>query len=450
MKKAGAVDYFSTYFLINYIPGGATALRLDAMPPLLPFFPIWPSLAVTPVSLATAMLGASVFDGATLHEDRNDRYQRIIAAVLVATAVYFFYLAARCLVAWPFALGLSAWLALGPLLSNTSRALWTDTIALPLSFVGLYIFTRVILMDRPMRYWPVMLASALSFAFMMKPVYAVPSETLSLLVLAAPKVALKLKATFVVFCAGFAALFIATSFSTYGNILPPYFAPSRFAYFDSSRLLGVLISPGRGVLWFTPSLLLACCAPLFVWRDRTLFIGSIVAVAAVTVAVLAVGNFDHWWGGGSFGPRILQFALPIVALLAIVLLREATLRGGVERIAILALCGAIAGWEGFVHINGVISPRGWEWNGRPVNVDVAQQRLWDWSDPQFLAAFQPTPPAARIAEMPRDGWVTMSSACSDHYASEGISDREPEYRWTDGITLTYFLPGRRRMLAVLR
>ncbi len=432
LRKAGAVDYYSTYFLINYVPNAATAFSPAAMPPLLPFFPIWPSLATTPVSLATAMLGAPVFDGATFHEDRNDLYQRIIAAVLAAAAVYFFYLAARCLVAWPFALGLSAWLALGPLLSNSSRGLWTDTFALPFSFVGVYIFTRVILKDRPMRYWPIALAAVLSLAFMMKPVYAVPSAMVGLLVLAAPKVPLKLKAAFVAFCAVFAALFIVTSFSIYGNIVPPYFAPSRVAYFDSSRLLGVLFSPGRGAFWFTPSLFVACCAPLLVWRDRTLFIASIVAVAAAALAVLTVGNFDHWWGGGSFGPRILQFALPIVALLAVLVVREATLRGGIERIAILALCGAVAGWEGFVHINGVTSPRGWEWNGRPVNVDLAPQRLWDWSDPQFLAAFRPTPPAAGIGKMPSDGWVNMSSACSDHYASEGVSDREPEYRWTDG------------------
>ena len=285
---------------------------------------------------------------------------------------------------------------------------------------------------------------------MMKPVYAIPSAMLGLLVLAAPKVSLNLKTSFVAVCAVFAALFIVTSFATYGNILPPYFAPSRVAFFDSSRLLGVLFSPGRGALWFTPSLFVACCAPLLVWRDRALFIASVVVVAAVVAAVLTVANFNHWWGGGSFGPRILQFALPATALLALLLVREASLRGGRERIAILALCGAIAGWEGFVHINGVTSPRGWEWNGRPVNVDIAQERLWDWSDPQFLAAFRPTRPAAGIAEMPRDGWVPMASACSDHFASDGVSGREPEYRWSDGDYANLFFAGRQRTLAVSR
>jgi hypothetical protein len=267
---------------------------------------------------------------------------------------------------------------------------------------------------------------------MMKPSYAIPDAMMGILILLAPNVSLRLKAHFIAVCAIFAAVFVATSLFTFGEPLPPYFSPSRSMFLQSSRLLAVLFSPGRGALWFTPSLFVACCAPLLVWRDRAAFIASIVAVAAVVAAVLTVGNLDHWWGGGSFGPRILQFALPATALLALLLVREASLRGGRERIAILALCCAIAGWEAFVHINGVASPRGWEWNGRPVNVDVAPQRLWDWSEPQFLAAFRPMPPLGGIGAIPKDGWVTMSSACSDHFASDGISDREPDYRWTDG------------------
>ena len=44
----------------------------------------------------------------------------------------------RSLWGWPHGL-LS-----GPLVSSTSRALWSDTFALPLCFAGLYIFTRVV------------------------------------------------------------------------------------------------------------------------------------------------------------------------------------------------------------------------------------------------------------------------------------------------------------------
>jgi hypothetical protein len=85
--------------------------------------------------------------------------------------------------------------------------------------------------------------------------------------------------------------------------------------------------------------------------------------------------------------------LPATALLALVFVRAASRRRGRERIAILILCMAIAEWEGVVHVSGVMSGRGWEWNTTPVDVDLAPQRLWDWSDPQFLAAFRKVAPA---------------------------------------------------------
>lgn len=424
--KGGAVDFFGIF---DRVPGAADRF-LAARPPVLPLFPTWPSFAVLPFSLVTAALRVPVFDGTTFYWDRNERYQKILAALLAAVTVGFFYGAARCLLPWPFALGLAAWLASGPLVSNTSRALWSDTFALPLSFAGLYIFTRVILAGRPMRYWPVLLAAALSFAFMMKPTYAIPSAMLGLLVLLAPKVPLRLKADFVATCAICAALFTATSFLIYGDMLPPYFAPSRASSFEFSRLIGIFFSPGRGALWFTPSLFVACSAPFFVWRDRTALVASIVAVAAVAATVLTVGSWGDWWGGWAFGPRLLQSTLPAVALLALVLVHATNQRGGQLKVVVLALCSVVAGWEALVHISGVASARGYEWNDRPVNVDTALQRLWDWSDPQFLAALRKVKPD--IIALPEDGWVRMASACSDHFAGDGVSGREPEFRWTDG------------------
>ena len=425
------VTYYSTYSIFAKAPSASVALN-DAPPSLLPLFPTWPSFASLPISLITSALDELVFDGTTFHDDRNEKYQKIVAALLVAVTVCIFYVTARCLLAWPLALALSAWLATGPLVSSASRALWSDTFALPLCFAGLYIFTRVVFVDRPTRHWPIALGSVLSLAFMMKPSYAIPDAMMGILILLAPNVSLRLKTHFIAVCAFFAAVFVASSIFTFGEPLPPYFSPSRSMSPQSSRLLAVLLSPGRGVLWFTPSILVACCVPFFVRRDRTSFVASIVAVGAIVLAFRTVAGFDDWWGGYSFGPRLLQFALPASALLALLLVREASLRDWRERIAILALCGVIAGWEGFVHINGVTSPRGVKWNTRPVDVNLDKRFMWDWSELQFLAAFRPMQPLGGIAEIPKDGWVPMDSACSDRFASDGISDREPEYRWTDG------------------
>ena len=67
-----------------------------------------------------------------------------------------------------------------------------------------------------------------------------------------------------------------------------------------------------------------------------------------------------------------------------------------------------------------------------MNVDAAPERLWDWSDPQFLAALRKRRPIKELSPAPRDAWVQMAAPCSDRFAGDGISGREAEFRWTDG------------------
>jgi hypothetical protein len=366
------------------------------------------------------------------YEDRNALYQRILAAALAALTIVFFYAAARCVIARPLAMALAAWLGAGLIALSTSRALWSDTFALPLSFAGLYLFMRAAVAGRPTSYWPFLLAALLSLAFMMKPLYAIPSAMLGLLVVLAPEVPLRSKVSFAATCVAFAIVFGATSFMTYGALLPPYFAPGRVEAYEPSHILGVLFSPSRGLLWFMPSALLLFLTPFFALRDRRLLGASAVAVAAVTVAVLSISGFATWWGGFSYGPRLFQFALPAVALLAIVMARAAGNLGKPAQGALLWVFGAVACWEAFVHISGVSSPRGMQWNVSPVSVDEAPERLWDWSDPQFLAVSLKRRPNGHLSPLPRDAWVQMPSACSDRFAGDGISGREAEFRWTDG------------------
>jgi hypothetical protein len=424
-------DYYILEKVAVTVPGSAAGMFAAAYP-VLPLFPIWPSTVATPVSLLTSALKIPVFDGVAFHDDRNAFYQRYLAAALSALTIVFFHAAARCVVSRLPAMTLAAWLGAGLIVSSTSRALWSDTFALPLMFAALYLFLRAVVAGRPTRLWPLSLAALLSLAFMMKPLYAIPSAMLGLIVLLAPNISLRAKSGFLATGVAFAILFGATSFATYGAVLPPYFAPSRVASFDLSRLAGVVFSPSRGLLWFMPSALLLCFTPLLVWRDKKLLLASVVAVAAVAAAVAAIGGTGHWWGGFSYGPRLLQFALPAVALLALIAAEGAKHLYRPARTALLCLFAILAAWEAFVHIGGVSSPRGMMWNVSPVSVDASPERLWDWSDPQFLAAFQKRRLVRELSPLPRDAWVDMAAPCSDRFAADGLSGREAEYRWTDG------------------
>ena len=293
-------------------------------------------------------------------------------------------------------MALAAWLGAGLVASSTSRALWSDTFALPLCFAGLTVFMRVVVARRATSYWPFLLAALLSLAFMMKPLYAIPSAMLGLIVVLAPEIPLCSKVSFAATCLAFAMVFVVTSFATYGALLPPYFT-QRVEPFDPSHILGVLFSPSRGLLWFMPSALLLFFTPFFVLRDRRLFVTGVIAVAAVTLAILSLSGFRTWWGGFSYGPRLFQPALPALALLALITAQAAGDLGRPAQAALLSLFGVVACWEALVHIGGVSSGRGMQWNVSPVSVDDAPERLWDWSDPQFLAAFVKRRPIRDLA-----------------------------------------------------
>jgi hypothetical protein len=89
---------------------------------------------------------------------------------------------------------------------------------------------------------------------------------------------------------------------------------------------GILISPARGLLVYSPVLLLAI-APL--WRASGKFRILLGGAAAYS---LAMGGWWAWHGGSSPGPRMLADTLPVLALgLAL------AVRDGVGRRAFLAL-----------------------------------------------------------------------------------------------------------------
>ncbi|HEV8634260.1 MAG TPA: hypothetical protein VG370_08495 [Chloroflexota bacterium] len=78
-------------------------------------------------------------------------------------------------------------------------------------------------------------------------------------------------------------------------------------------LLGLTVSPYRGVLWFVPlvgaALLLAPAAA----RRAPGFVALALGVVVVTVATFA--GWRMWWGGNAWGPRFLLPAMPLLTLL---------------------------------------------------------------------------------------------------------------------------------------
>lgn len=87
-------------------------------------------------------------------------------------------------------------------------------------------------------------------------------------------------------------------------------------------LYGLLISSGKGVLWFAPALWFVPWGLAAMRRSRAHGAGvparreaaarvGLGILAVWAVALLVFGQFEHWAGDGSFGPRYL---IPVLAL----------------------------------------------------------------------------------------------------------------------------------------
>lgn len=82
-------------------------------------------------------------------------------------------------------------------------------------------------------------------------------------------------------------------------------------------LLGITVSPYRGLFWASPVLLLALVGGWRLWQERRELATLACAVAISLFFLVVNASFNGWEAGFSFGPRYL---LPIVPLLGLLLL----------------------------------------------------------------------------------------------------------------------------------
>jgi hypothetical protein len=146
--------------------------------------------------------------------------------------------------------------------------------------------------------------------------------------------------------------------------------------------LGLLVSPSRGLLVFSP-VLLVCLAGLGAafregWRGP---LAWCLVAAAAQFGFYA--SYTVWWGGHSYGPRYALDALPPLVPLA---------AAGVEaikrvRFARMAAVAALA-WSICLAATGAFSYPAELWNADPSDVDRNHARLWEWRDPQFVRCWR--------------------------------------------------------------
>ncbi|WP_342376191.1 hypothetical protein NVS55_33680 [Myxococcus stipitatus] len=367
------------------------------------FFPLGPSLAALPMVVAVdgfarvaAPLG-SVHPGlAKALEDWRHAYdttgrvdlkvwdgpQRLFASALVALAgVVMFAVGTSLRLSRPRALLLAAlFVFCTPLLSTASRALWQHGPSLLcLTFVLLCLVRAK---ETPSAAGWAGLPLALGYVMR-------PTNSISVLLVTAyvvwtyPRQAWRFFAGALVV----ALPWMTLNFVHYGSVLAPYYAPQRLELVASrvaEALAGNLVSPARGLLVFTPVLLLGVWGLVLEWRARTFSRLHVFLLAGVALHWVAISTFPHWWAGHSYGPRFFTDVVPYLVFFLVPVVRELEWRGPEARRARTATFAVLAVVSLGIHIHGASSRAVYRWNSFPLDVDEHPERLWDWKDAQFL------------------------------------------------------------------
>ena len=143
---------------------------------------------------------------------------------------------------------------------------------------------------------------------------------------------------------------------------------------------GLLVSPNRGLLVFSPIAIVALIGIPAALRGGYRSVRFWLCAAAAAQYVL-YSLYSVWWGGHTYGPRYMLDVLPLLIPAAV--LGMDTLRGPLR----MTLASAALAWSVTVAAIGAFNYPQDRWNSDPLDVDRNHERLWDWSDNQIRRAW---------------------------------------------------------------
>ena len=310
----------------------------------------------------------------------------LTASLLTAGAALFLFLAARgfvrplpaALVALAFGLGSCAW-------PVSSQALWQH----PASTFCLSLGAWSLLRSAERRHLAGWCGAALGMAVLCRPATAVAVVCVGAYLLWTDR---RRCAAFVL--GGLPFLAVLVAYNTYyfgsplafGQTVVSRMVALRATGSDSlwqgawaESLPGLLVSPARGLLWFSPVLALGLAGVPAAWRQAR-YRPLLPLLAAAVAMILVAGKWFDWWGGTVWGYRAIVDATPFLALLLVPVI-ERMLAARTTRVAFAALLL----WSVGAQFVGAYSYNliGWidHWREQD-NPDRAS--LWQWQRPQVV------------------------------------------------------------------
>ncbi len=317
--------------------------------------------------------------------------EKISAATLVALSALLLYMAAVRVTANWMAMLLTLIYAFGTTsFSVSSQALWQHGPAQLALAAAIYCMVRA--RDDPR--WAGYAGLPLAFEVITRPADALIAAPLGLYVIVSYRRQIW---TFVVaalppllFQLWYSAIYFGSPFRIQFLAHPQSEGGQTAAWTTplAKGLALVLLSPGRGLFFYSPVFLLSMLGLVLAWRRNGDLLLRYLGVGAI-LSILVVAKWRTSSGGESFGPRLLADLAPILAFALF------PLADSIRNRRMLAVTfGLLGAWSIAANASGAfISYRGWNrWA-----LSEADTRLWLWSDNPVVDPVRSTFDSIRIA-----------------------------------------------------
>ncbi len=404
------------------------------------YFPIGTPIFLTPV-LFVLEKGFVDFEGENLNEylqtsfgkdSVNLKLHLLSASVAVALTGSFLYLIGLYYVPRGYALLLAFVFIFGSTAYSTaSRALWQHGPSILTLAVSLWLLVRAEHGKKGLALAGFMLA----WAYLIRPSNSVPIALITAYIFFYHR---SYFIKFILCSLPLAILFFAYNLNIYDQWLHPYYAASRLGITPTfyEALLGNLVSPARGLFVYSSFLLLLIPMIWMGIAKRKFEPLDWILLAIVTLHWIAISMFAHWWGGYSYGPRLFTDMLPVLFLLFVRNFLHVVPEFDRTSIPSKVMNGLLIGLSAVsvtIHHVGVVNQAGWSWNSLPTSIDQFPERLWDWSDIQFLRPLKDPNRIglAVIGNQPEEGLTKLEL----QLGNVGSSDKYWDIYVIEGVTL---------------
>ncbi|MFN7974156.1 MAG: hypothetical protein U0166_17705 [Acidobacteriota bacterium] len=342
-------------------------------------YPVMTGILAAPIYAIPVALGltsgATGADGHSRTEIVGTLLAKLAASIAVALSVGWVHLAvlarrprAALPIALLYAFATSSW-------SVSSQGLWQSSMSQPLIALGIYLLVRAESVPRA----AVFSGLPLALAVACRPPALVFAVVFAALVFLRHR---RHFAAFAVAPAIVAAAVVGYNVRYFGAIAGGYATVTKggselLESSASEAILGLLVSPSRGIFIYSPFLLFAFYGLFATLRRRD--DPLLVATSLATLLTFAVyAKYKWWFGSFSYSYRYLVDLLPGLALLMTVPWSGIVARPFARRLFLV-----LALWSlGTQIVGAFFYPCGWYDHPRSVRQD--RSRLWDWKDPEIV------------------------------------------------------------------